>query len=307
MPGSLIELKAGAIAWRQYLALCKPGVVSVIVLTALVGMCLASPVIVPASLMLSAIVGICLAASSAAAINHVVDRRIDQIMRRTQDRPMPTGRLSPQAALWFALILALLSMGILFFLVNPLTAALAFFSLIIGYGVIYSVFLKYATPQNIVIGGAAGAFPPILGWTSVTGSISAEPLLFFLIIFAWTPPHFWALAIHRLEEYKKADIPMLPVTHGVTCTRLHILLYAVLTAIASVLPVLFYTSGLFYLAIALPLSGRFLFLAARLYFSADDTLAMPLFIYSIYYLIGLFMAMLVDHYLPWPWGPPPLI
>ena len=291
--------------WRQYLTLCKPGVVLVIVFTALVGMCLASPVVVSPSLMLNALVGIFLAAASAAAINHVVDRRIDQIMQRTWHRPMPRGRIGPRAALLFALVLAVLSMVVLFFLVNPLTAGLTFLALIIGYGVIYSVFLKYATPQNIVIGGAAGAAPPILGWTAVTGSIDPEPLLFFLIIFSWTPPHFWALAIHRLEDYRKAGIPMLPVTHGVPCTRLHILLYTVLTAIASILPVLFYTSGLFYLAIALPLNGRFLFLAARLYLSADDTRAMPLFVYSIYYLIWLFMAMLIDHYLPWPWGPPP--
>ena len=218
------------VIWHDYLALCKPKVVSLIVFTAIVGMFLATPNMVPWDVLLYGTLGIGLAASSAAAINHVIDHRIDSIMARTKQRPLPEGKVSIVNAIIFAWFLGTISMGILAFLVNPLTAGLTALSLI-GYSFIYSMFLKRATPQNIVIGGAAGAAPPVLGWTAVTGTLDPNALLLFLIIFVWTPPHFWALAIYRRDDYAAADIPMLPVTHGVEFTRLHILLYTILLCI----------------------------------------------------------------------------
>jgi protoheme IX farnesyltransferase len=232
----------GLARWRDYLALCKPKIVALIVFTAVVGMFLAVPGMVPLDILIFGTAGIGLAASSAAVINHVVDHRVDSIMMRTRQRPLPSGNLSMESAVMFALVLCALSMLILVILVNTLTAVLTLVSLI-GYGFIYSMYLKRATPQNIVIGGASGAAPPVLGWTAVTGTLEPNSLLLFLIIFAWTPPHFWALAIYRCDEYAKAAIPMLPVTHGVEFTRLHILLYTVLLFLVSLLPFVFYMSG----------------------------------------------------------------
>jgi protoheme IX farnesyltransferase len=241
--------------------------------------------------------GIALASSSAAAINHVLDQKIDAQMRRTQARPLPTGHLSQTEAIVFALALGVIAMAILYFLVNPLTAFLTFISLI-GYAVIYTVFLKRMTPQNIVIGGAAGAAPPILGWTAVTNDVSSFPIILFLIIFAWTPPHFWALAIARRDEYAKAEIPMLPVTHGESYTRSAILAYTVFLVAVSVLPTLLGMSGLTYLVGALILGAGFLYYAVAMKVSDRVDLPMKTFGYSITYLMILFAFLLVDHYLP---------
>lgn len=283
--------------WRQYLALCKPKIVCLIVFTALVGMLLASPGLVALPLLVSATLGIGLAAASAAAMNHVVDRRVDALMARTLQRPLPKGNLSTREAIVFAAALCLISMLILALCVNALTALLTFISLI-GYGVIYSVFLKRATPQNIVIGGAAGAAPPVLGWTAVSNSLEPHALLLFLIIFAWTPPHFWALAIARRKDYENADIPMLPVTHGLDFTRLHILLYTVLLFIVTLLPYLTGMSGITYLFGALTLGGGFIYFTVKLLREAEDTTAMRTFSYSVWYLMGLFAVLLADHYIP---------
>lgn len=283
--------------WRDYLALCKPKIVGLIVFTALVGMLLATPGLVAFPLLLCATLGIGLAAASAATINHVVDREIDGMMARTLKRPLPRGNLSRRQALVFAAILCVTSMTILGVYVNPLTACLTFVSLV-GYGVIYSMFLKRATPQNIVIGGAAGAAPPVLGWTAVSNSLDPHALLLFLIIFAWTPPHFWALAIARRKDYENADIPMLPVTHGLEFTRLHILLYTLLLCIVTLLPFLTGMSGIAYLCGALALGGGFLYFTVKLLWTAKEATALHTFSYSIWYLVGLFAALLVDHYLP---------
>ncbi|MDX1455378.1 MAG: heme o synthase, partial [Gammaproteobacteria bacterium] len=236
--------------FNDYLELTKPKVVSLIAFTAIVGMLLAVPGWVPLDRFVFGLLGIWLAAASAAALNHLIDQRADAEMNRTRNRPLPTGHVSGREALVFALTLGVVSMLLLWFLVNPLTAVLTFFSLI-GYAVIYTVFLKRATPQNIVIGGAAGAAPPVLGWTAITGEISAEPLLLFLIIFIWTPPHFWALAIHRRDDYARVNIPMLPVTHGIPFTRLQIILYTILLLVVSILPYLIGMSGPIYLVAAL--------------------------------------------------------
>ena len=284
-------------AWRDYLALCKPKIVCLIVFTALVGMLLAEPGMVAFPLLLCATLGIGLAAASAAAINHIVDEEIDGIMARTLKRPLPKGNLSRREAVVFAASLCALSMAILGVYVNALTALLTFVSLI-GYGVIYSMFLKRATPQNIVIGGAAGAAPPVLGWTAVSNSLDPHALLLFLIIFAWTPPHFWALAIARRKDYENADIPMLPVTHGLEFTRLHILLYTLLLFIVTLLPFLTGMSGTAYLFGALTLGGGFLYFTVKLLRTAEEATAMHTFSYSIWYLMGLFAVLLVDHYIP---------
>ena len=289
--------EAAAVNWRDYVALCKPKVVSLIVFTAVVGMFLATPGMVPLNILLWATLGIGLAASSAAAINHVVDQRIDSIMARTMRRPLPKGNLSSLNAIIFAWFLGTISMGILAFLVNPLTAALTAISLI-GYGFIYSMFLKRATPQNIVIGGAAGAAPPVLGWVAVTGSLDPNSLLLFLIIFAWTPPHFWALAIYRRDDYAAVDIPMLPVTHGVEFTRLHILLYTVILCIVTILPYLVHMTGAFYMVCTIMLDAGFLYYAIRMQYDHADRLAMKTFSYSIIYLMLLFAVLLIDHYIP---------
>jgi heme o synthase len=285
------------VVWQDYVALCKLKVVSLIVFTAIVGMFLATPAMVPWDILIYGTIGIGLAACSAAAINHVVDHKIDSIMARTNSRPLPKGKVSLINAVIFAWFLGTISMGILAFLVNPLTAGLTALSLI-GYGFIYSMYLKRATPQNIVIGGAAGAAPPVLGWTAVTGTLDPNSLLLFLIIFAWTPPHFWALAIYRREEYAKVDIPMLPVTHGVEFTRLHILLYTIVLFIVTLLPYLVGMSGLLYLVSAVLLGGGFLYYAIRMQFDHADRLAMQTFSFSIVYLMIMFAALLIDHYIP---------
>ncbi len=285
------------IIWQDYLTLCKPKVVSLIVFTAVVGMFLATPNMVPWDVLIYGTIGIGLAASSAATINHVIDYRIDSIMARTMRRPLPEGKISIVNAIIFAWFLGTISMGILAFLVNTLTAGLTALSLI-GYGFIYSMFLKRATPQNIVIGGAAGAAPPVLGWTAVTGTLDPNSLLLFLIIFVWTPPHFWALAIYRRDDYAAADIPMLPVTHGVEFTRLQILLYTILLFIVTLLPYLVGMSGLFYLVGAVLLGAGFLYYAILMRFNHDDQLAMRTFSYSIIYLMLLFAFLLIDHYIP---------
>ena len=282
--------------WRDYYELTKPRVVMLIVFTAVVGMFLAVPGWPGAQAMLFGTVGIGMAASAAAVFNHVLDARIDIHMLRTRGRPLPEGRVSESNALAFASAICVLSMIVLWFLVNPLTAVLTFGSLI-GYAVIYTVYLKRATPQNIVIGGAAGAAPPVLGWTAVTGEITSSALLLFLIIFVWTPPHFWALAIARKDDYAKVGIPMLPVTHGEEYTRLHILLYTILLVVITIIPYLTGMSGLIYLAAAVSLGAVFLNYAVRMLRDRDDVeLPMRTFKFSITYLSVLFAALLVDHY-----------
>jgi protoheme IX farnesyltransferase len=281
--------------WRDYYELGKPRVVMLIVFTAIVGMFLAAPGLPPPDALLFGTIGIALAASSAAAINHVLDRRFDAQMARTRNRPLPTGHVTERQALAYAAVLGIVSMAMLWGWVNPLTALLTFCSLI-GYAVVYTVWLKHATPQNIVIGGAAGAAPPVLGWTAVTGSVDAYALLLFLIIFTWTPPHFWALAIARRDEYAKAGIPMLPVAYSVDFTRLHILLYTILLVIVTLLPYLTGMSGLIYLAAALILGGFFLYRASQLKIRTDARLPMQTFSFSITYLALLFSALLLDHY-----------
>jgi len=282
---------------RDYFALTKPKVVSLIMFTAIAGMFLAVPGFPPADALVWGTLGIALAASSAAAINHVLDARIDAEMARTRSRPLPRGTVSEAYALSFAFVLGAGSMLILALLVNALTAVLTFFSLI-GYAIIYTVWLKRATPQNIVIGGAAGAAPPVLGWTAVTGVVDADALLLFLVIFAWTPPHFWALAIARRDEYARVGIPMLPVTHGIAYTKQFIWYYTVLLTVITMLPFLTGMSGFFYLAAALVLDGLFLRHARALRNSDRPDLPMRTFRYSINYLALLFAALLVDHYLP---------
>ncbi len=283
--------------WRDYYELTKPRVVMLIVFTAIVGMFLAVPGMPDAGALVFGTLGIGFAASSAAVFNHVLDARIDIHMLRTRGRPLPEGRMQESSAITFAVALCILSMLMLWTLVNPLTAVLTFGSLI-GYAVIYTVYLKRATPQNIVIGGAAGAAPPVLGWAAVTGEVTAASLLLFLIIFTWTPPHFWALAIARKDDYAKVGIPMLPVTHGEQFTRFSILLYTVLMILVTIIPYLIGMSGLIYLVTALLSGGYFLHYAVRMIRDQDDVaLPMRMFKYSITYLAILFSALLVDHYL----------
>ena len=283
--------------WRDYLELCKPRVVSLIIFTALIGMLLSTPGLVPLDTLLTATLGIGLAAASAAAFNHVADYRIDALMERTRHRPLPQGELNPRQALAFALVLGFLSMYLLIAFINVLTAALTFLSLI-GYAVIYTMYLKHATPLNIVIGGAAGAAPPVLGWTAVTGTLDPHALLLFLIIFAWTPPHFWALAIYRRTEYAKANIPMLPITHGTEFTRLQVLFYTLLLVAVTLLPFATFMCGTFYLIGAMVLNVGFLYYAIRMQFDSRDELAYATFKYSIVYLTALFLVLFIDHY--WP-------
>jgi len=279
-----------------YFELCKPKVVYLIVFTAVVGMFLAVPTWPPLNALIAGTLGIGLAAASAAAINHLLDQRIDAVMARTRHRPLPSGLLGERQVLCFALILCAVSMILLVVWVNPLTAMLTFFSLI-GYAIIYTMWLKRATPQNIVIGGAAGAAPPVLGWVAVTGSIDPNALILFLIIYAWTPPHFWALAIHRRHDYAAADIPMLPVTHGVQFTRWHILFYTILLIIVTILPFLTGMSGLLYLSGVTVLNIGFLWYVLRMLSGKDESLPMQTFSYSIIYLMLLFVFLLADHYL----------
>jgi len=281
--------------WRDYYELTKPKVVMLIVFVAVVGMVLAVPGWPGAIPMVIGTLGIGMAASSAAVVNHVLDARIDIQMSRTHNRPVAQGRLPESHALMFAMILCVISMALLWFLVNPLTAVLTFLSLI-GYAVIYTVYLKRATPQNIVIGGAAGAAPPVLGWAAVTGEVHSDALLLFLIIFTWTPPHFWALAIAKKDDYARVGIPMLPVTHGEAFTRQYILLYTVLMVLVTIIPYLSGMSGLIYLAAAVGLGGRFLYYAIKLKSDRSVELPMQVFRFSINYLMFLFMALLLDHY-----------
>jgi len=284
-----------SVAWRDFYELCKPRVVALMMLTSVVGMLLATPDGLPWHALFWGNLGIALMASSAAAINHIVDQRIDAVMARTKQRPIVQGRVDAVHALLFAFALAVVGMGILLMMVNQLTAWLTLASLI-GYAVIYTLFLKRATPQNIVLGGLAGAAPPLLGWTAVTNSVDAHALLLVLIIFAWTPPHFWALAVHRKEEYSKAEIPMLPVTHGERYTKLHILLYTFILFAVTLLPFISGMSGWIYFVSAVLLGLRFLDWAIAMWRDSRPHSAIKTFKYSITYLMLLFLALLVDHY-----------
>jgi heme o synthase len=281
--------------WRAYLSLTKPKVSLLIVFTAIVGMVLASPGMVPLPALVFGTLGIAMASGAAAALNHILDRRIDKQMARTRRRPLATGNLRTSQALVFAGVLCVSSMAVLWLSAGWLCALLTFGS-VIGYAVIYTGWLKRATPQNIVIGGAAGAAPPVLGWVAVTHSIDAQALMLFMIIFTWTPPHFWSLAIARREEYAKVGIPMLPVTHGVPYTRLQIVLYTVLLILCTLMPVLVGMSGLIYLIVALALDARFLYLALALHRGIRPDLPIRTFRFSITYLMALFAAIIVDHY-----------
>ena len=282
---------------RSYYHLCKPNVVFMMLITSLIGSLLATkgsnfnPLLILISL-----IGIGLCAASAAAINQVVDQKVDANMSRTSERPIPQGEISSSKAISFAIVIGLIGYAILYRYVNVLTAYLTIASLI-GYAIIYTVFLKRATPQNIVIGGLAGAAPPLLGWSSITGSIDPNALLLVLIIFAWTPPHFWALAIHRKDEYAKENIPMLPVTHGISFTKLQIILYTIIMLLVSLFPYFVMMSGAFYLVSALVLGSIFLWYAFRLYGDDSNSLAMPTFQYSIYYIFLIFLALLIDHFI----------
>ena len=282
-------------SWREYLELTKPRVVALLLVTALVGMALATPTWVAAQVLIPALIGIGLMASSAAAINHLVDRHIDAKMARTLRRPLPTGALSPRKVLLFALAIGALGYVVLELWVNRLTAVLTLASLV-GYAVIYTMYLKRATPQNIVIGGLAGAAPPLLGWTAVTGEIHAYPLLLVMIVFTWTPPHFWALAVHRAKDYAKAEIPMLPVTHGIAFTKTCILLYTVLLTVVCMLPYLVGMSGWLYLAGVTVLNLCFLAYALKLKYRPEKHTAFNMFKFSIWHLMVLFVLLLVDHY-----------
>ena len=281
---------------RAFYALTKPRVVSLIVFTAVIGMFLSTPGMVPLQILVAGTLGIALVAGAAAAVNCLVEQKIDALMRRTSWRPLPRGHLSPLQTLIFAGAVGGAGLFILNNFVNPLTMWLTL-GTFVGYAVIYTVILKPATPQNIVIGGASGAMPPLLGWAAVTGDVTFQPLLLFLIIYTWTPPHFWALALYRTEEYAKAGLPMLPVTHGQKFTRLHVLLYTLIMFSASLLPFVVRMNGWLYLAAALVLGGIFLAYAVRIYLDYSDQLAQKTFRYSILYLSLLFAALLADHYL----------
>ncbi len=293
--GEIAVRTADKVLWRRYYDLCKPKVVALIVFTALVGMLLSSSGPLAWQNLCFGLLGIGLAAAAGAVLNHVVDQRIDAIMDRTRNRPFPSGTMDTPHALVFSLILTLLSMSSLVFLVNALTALLTFVALI-GYALIYTVFLKRSTPQNIVWGGLAGAAPPLLGWTAMTGEVHGEALLLLLLIFVWTPPHFWSLAIRRREEYARAGLPMLPVTHGVTFTKFQILLYTLMLVAVSLLPFVTDMSGLLYLSGAIALGIGFVYHAIILFRTPGDTHAMRTFGYSIFYLSLLFAFLLADHY-----------
>ena len=292
---SQTELNTAAVSWRDYLELCKPNVVALMILTSVIGMVLATQQSVPLTVLIFGNLGIALCAGSAAAVNHIVDRHVDDKMARTLNRPLAQGRITPRQAILFALITGLLGMAILLIFTNVLTAWLTLASLV-GYAFIYTMFLKRATPQNIVIGGLAGAAPPLLGWTAVTGEIHHNALLLVLIIFAWTPPHFWALAVHRKDEYAKAKIPMLPVTHGERYTKINILLYTLLLIIVTTMPYLTGMFGWLYLVSSLLLGLGFLYWAIVMLRSEGGNSGMKTFQYSIVYLMVLFAVMLVDHY-----------
>ena len=282
--------------WRDYYEMCKPRVVMLMILTSVVGMLLAVPGMVPLDVMLLGNLGIALVASSGAVVNHLIDRKIDVIMKRTHNRPIPQGRVDPRMAGLFAVAIGVAGMAILLLWVNALSAWLTLASFV-GYAFIYTGYLKHATPQNIVIGGLSGAMPPLLGWSAVTGTIEPGALILVLIIFAWTPPHFWALAIHRKEEYAKSGVPMLPVTHGERVTKIHILIYTIMLVLISVLPYFMGMSGLLYLVSALGLGGGFMYWSLVLMYRPGPTTAMDTFRFSILYLALLFIALLADHYM----------
>jgi protoheme IX farnesyltransferase len=281
--------------WRDYYELCKPRVVFLMLITAWVGMLLASHHI-PLATFIYASLGITFASGAAAVINQVVEHKIDQRMKRTEFRPVATGRVSPEKALTFSAVLGVFGLSLLYWGTNPLTCWLTLLSLV-GYALVYTLFLKHATPQNIVIGGLAGAAPPLLGWTAISGSIEAYALLLVLIIFTWTPPHFWALALYRQEDYKRAQLPMLPITHGVKFTKLSILLYTILLIIVTLLPFLTGMSGMLYLSISLALNAVFLYYVISLISHADLRWGLKTFHFSISYLFILFIALIVDHYI----------
>lgn len=281
---------------RQFYALTKPRVVSLIVFTAVIGMFLATPGMVPPVLLIAATVGIALVAGAAAAVNCLVEQKIDALMTRTKYRPLPRGQITTLETLFFSGIVGGIGLALLYHWVNALTMWLTL-ATFVGYAVIYTVILKPMTPQNIVIGGASGAMPPVLGWAAVTGDVTPQALTLFLIIFAWTPPHFWALALYRKHEYAKAGVPMLPVTHGDKFTRLHVLLYTIVLLACSALPFVTRLSGIPYLVAAMALGAVFLFYAVKIYVDYSDELARHTFRYSILYLTLIFAALLVDHYL----------
>ncbi|MDG0968747.1 MAG: heme o synthase [Porticoccaceae bacterium] len=292
---SQTEINVADSSWRDYLELCKPNVVALMILTSIIGMVLATDQWVPLSILIFGNLGIAFCAGSAAAVNHIVDRHVDDKMARTINRPLAQGRLTFQQAVWFALITGTVGMAFLLVFTNVLTAWLTLASLV-GYAFIYTMFLKRATPQNIVIGGLAGAAPPLLGWTAVTGEVHYNALLLVLIIFAWTPPHFWALAVHRKDEYAKANIPMLPVTHGEKYTKINILLYTLLLIIVTTMPYLTGMFGWLYLAGSLLLGFGFLYWAIVMFRSVGGDSGMKTFQYSIVYLMLLFVIMLIDHF-----------
>ena len=281
--------------WRELLGLCKLKVVAVMLVCTAVGMAMATPGLPPLANVVFGLAGIGLASCGAAAFNHVIDRHLDAVMTRTSRRPVASKRLPVPVAIAWAVMLSALGVALLAWQVNALTAVLTFASLI-GYALIYTAFLKRATPQNIVIGGVAGAAPPLLGWVAITGYVAPEPLLLMLIIFAWTPPHFWALAIHKCDDYARAGIPMLPVTHGIPFTRLQIWLYGWLTVVTTLLPVMIGMSGMLYLVIVLALNARFMFWNWRIWRGQDATAPISAFWFSIRYLLGVFSALLLDHY-----------
>ena len=289
-------IESSASLAQQFFLLTKPRVVSLIVFTAVIGMFLAIPGMVPVPLLIAATLGIALVAGAAAAINCLVEQKIDAVMARTRGRPLPRGTLTSAQTLGFATVIGGIGLFLLYFAVNPLTMWLTL-ATFVGYAVIYTILLKPATPQNIVIGGASGAMPPVLGWVAVTGNIAPDALILFLIIFAWTPPHFWALALYRKLEYAKAGVPMLPVTHGDKYTRLHVLLYTAILTAVTLLPFATQMSGMIYLVSAVILDGIFIYYAISIYFHYSDALAKRTFRYSILYLSLLFAALLIDHYI----------
>ncbi|MDF1643522.1 MAG: heme o synthase [Pseudomonadales bacterium] len=290
-----IQTARNPFPWKSYYELCKPNVVFLIAFTALAGMLLAVPGMPPLGTVAIALLGISLGSAAGAAVNHVVDHRIDALMARTMNRPVVQGDVSQKSAVIFALLMGAISMFLLVVFVNTLTAVLTFISMI-GYAVIYTMYLKRSTPHNIVIGGAAGATPPLLGWTAITGEVNTEALLLFLIIFIWTPPHFWALAIKRRADYARADVPMLPLTHGVQFTKEHIVLYTLMLFAVTLMPFIIRMSGLIYLAGAVALGIGFIYHAVVLYREKEDDHAMKTFSYSILYLGLLFSFLLLDHY-----------
>ena len=292
---SMVNLQRIGLGFQNFLALCKPRVTALIVFTAMIGMFLATPDIVPLGLLLAATLGIAMASGAAAAFNCLIEQKLDAKMARTRGRPLPTGQVTSAQTVLFASMMGSLGLVILYFFVNPLTMWLTL-ATFVGYAVIYTIFLKPATPLNIVIGGASGAMPPILGWAAVNNVVSPESLILFLIIFAWTPPHFWALALYRRNEYAKIGMPMLPVTHGEAFTLLHILLYTIILVTVSLMPFGLGMSGIIYLFSALALNGIFMAYVIGLYRKYSDELARRTFRYSIIYLTLLFAALLVDHY-----------